>query len=104
MGSSHQASKALSVDDIESAYLSVNFGTIVFFWVLPLVNLFVSFVQDIAKDDHYGYVAQELCDYTLDEYLHLLVKKKGLNPAVDVSVLFRLVYQFFRGLQVCDLI
>lgn len=60
----------------------------------------ILFLQDIAEDDNYGYIAQELCDFTLDEYIHLLIKKKGLNPAVDVSVLFRLLYQMFRGLQV----
>ena len=42
----------------------------------------------------------ELCDYNLDEYIHLFMKKQLNTLNADMTVLLRLSWQFLNGLHV----
>lgn len=59
---------------------------------------FYLFFQDVAEDDHYGYIAQELCDYTVEEYLPLVPKRKATTSLHEA--LYKLVWQLLKGVQV----
>jgi len=57
-------------------------------------------LQEIAEDEHYGYIAQELCEYTLDGYINTLLQRAPSKSPLDFATLYRLVCQLLKGLQV----
>ena len=52
------------------------------------------FSQDYAEDAHFGYLALELCEYTLDEYIVKLQEKNLLQVHSK-----RLIKELFQGLK-----
>jgi len=47
----------------------------------------------------YGYIAQELCEYTLEEYMQYIVQKKK-TLTMDSTLAYRLAWQVVKALQV----